>query len=130
MFVPLRIFPIFVLPDYHYETDSDGDLVPAAGEKTPAGAAKEVVATLKTLLHFISIQEGRQRWNKESFLAASLDVLNQVGQLHNLSQEERQACEAAKVAVDNRHNTPSPFDAPALFFNAVNAPTPAAEEDE
>ena len=49
-----------LFPDYHYEEDDDGNLVLAAGEKTPGGVAKEVTATLKTLLHYLTIQEGRQ----------------------------------------------------------------------
>ena len=125
--MPLMKFTTFVLLDYHYEEDSDGNLVPAAGERTPGDCAKEVVATLKTLNHYVSIQLGRQRWNKENYLAACFEVLHQMGKLQDLGPEERAACERAKAIVDNRHDTPSPYDAPALFYNAASSPI---EEDE
>ena len=106
---------MFVLSDYHYHQDEDGDLVPAAGEKSPGGVAKEIIAMLRILLHYLHIQEGRHRFNKDSYLAACFDVLSEMNKLEELSQEERQACEAAKAAVANRANTPSPFDAAAIF---------------
>ena len=120
--------PISVLPDFHFETDSDGDDVPAEGEKTPAGVAKEVTGTLKTLRHYVCIQEHRQRWNKENYLSASFEELNRMGKLAELCQEERAACEAAKAIVDGRQDAPSPFDATSLFYNAASAPAPAEDE--
>ena len=115
---------MFVLSDYHYHQDEDGDLVPAAGEKSPGGVAKEIIAMLRILLHYLHIQEGRHRFNKDSYLAACFDVLSEMNKLEELSQEERQACEAAKAAVANRANTPSPYDAAAIFYNAASAPEP------
>ena len=119
---------VFVLPDFHFHTDSDGDEAPAEGEKTPAGVAKEVTATLRTLKHYVCIQEHRQRWNKENYLSACLEVLTRMGKLADLPLEERQACEAAKAIVDGRQDGPSPFDATSLFYNAASAPAPAEDE--
>ena len=118
-----------LFPDYHYEEDDDGDLVLAAGEKTPGGVAKEVTATLRTLLHFLTIQENRQKFNKDSFCAAAYDVLSRMGRLDNLSLEERRICEEAKAMVLNRDAMPSPFDPQALFFNVISAPAPQNEDE-
>ena len=115
---------MFVLSDYHYHQDEDGDLVPAAGEKSPGGVAKEIIAMLRILLHYLQIQQGRHRFNKENYLAACFDVLSEMNKWEELSQEERHACEAAKAAVANRADTPSPYDAAAIFYNAASAPEP------
>ena len=103
-------------------------MVLAAGELTPGAVAKEATATLKALLHYIEIQEDRQKFNKDSFCSASYDVLSQLGRLDSLSMQERQICEESKARLLNRHVMPSPFDPQALLSNVVNAPS--QDEDE
>ena len=112
--------------DYHYEEGDDGDNGFAVGEKTPEGVAKEVTGTLRTLLHFLTIQESRQKFNKHSFCAAAYDVLSQMGRLDSLSLEERRICEALVL---NRDAMPSPYDPQALFFNVISAPAPQNEDE-
>ena len=122
--------PIFYFLDFHYEQGADGDVGFALGEKTPEGVAQEVTATLRTLLHFLTIQENRQKYNKESYCAAVFDVLSRMGRLDNLSLEERRICEESKAMVLNRGAMPSPFDPQALFLNVISAPQAQQNEDE
>ena len=105
-------------------------MVLAENELTPGGVAQEVTATLRTLIHYIGIQQARQTFNKDSFCAASYDVLSRNGRLDSLSMEERRICEESKAKLLNRHLMPSPYDPQALFSNVVNAPVPAQNEDE